>query len=76
MMIDLSDSDSISTGFVRPDAHMPHAVRYTGDLFAKTQPAASERVTGVLDAINAKSGRNTLRPGRVTTAPAGACGER
>jgi len=24
---------------------------------------------GVLDAINAKWGRNTLRPGRVTTAP-------
>jgi len=60
MMIDLSDSDSISTGFVRPNAHMPHAVRYIGDLCAKTQPAASERVTGVLDAINAKSGRITF----------------
>jgi len=35
----------------------------------QTQPAASERVMGVLDAINAKWGRNTLRPGRVTTAP-------
>lgn len=42
---------------------------YTDDLFAETQPAASERVMGVLDAINAKWGRNTLRPGRVTTAP-------
>ena len=42
---------------------------YTDDLFAQTQPAASERVMGVLDAINAKWGRNTLRPGRVTTAP-------
>ena len=42
---------------------------YTDDLFAQTQSAASERVMGVLDAINAKWGRNTLRPGRVTTAP-------
>ncbi|WP_312956447.1 translesion error-prone DNA polymerase V subunit UmuC [Pseudomonas songnenensis] len=42
---------------------------YTDDLFAQTQPAASERVMGVLDAINAKWGRNTLRPGRLTTAP-------
>jgi len=43
---------------------------YTDDLFAQTQPAASDRVMGVLDAFNAKWGRNTLRPGRVTTAPA------
>ncbi len=42
---------------------------YTDDLFAETQPAASERVMGVLDAINAKWGRNTLRPGRVPTEP-------
>jgi len=42
---------------------------YTGDLFAETQPVASERVMGVLDAINAKWGRNTLRPCRVPTAP-------
>ncbi len=42
---------------------------YTDDLFAETQPAASKRVMGVLDAINAKWGRNTLRPGRVRTAP-------
>ena len=42
---------------------------YTDDLFTETQPAASERVMGVLDAINAKWGRNTLRPGRVPTAP-------
>jgi len=42
---------------------------YTDDLFADTQPEASERVMGVLDAINAKWGRNTLRPGRVPTAP-------
>jgi len=42
---------------------------YTDDLFAATQPAASERVMGVLDEINAKWGRGTLRPGRVPTAP-------
>lgn len=42
---------------------------YTDDLFAETQPAASEQVMAVLDAINAKWGRNTLRPGRVPTAP-------
>ncbi|KRW65138.1 DNA polymerase V subunit UmuC [Pseudomonas sp. TTU2014-096BSC] len=42
---------------------------FTDDLFAQSQPAASERVMGVLDAINAKWGRNTLRPGRVTLAP-------
>tara|TARA_Y100000815_G_scaffold245126_1_gene243824 strand:- start:12005 stop:12649 length:645 start_codon:yes stop_codon:yes gene_type:complete len=42
---------------------------YTNDLFAETQPAASERVMGVLDAINAKWGRDTLRPGRVPTTP-------
>lgn len=42
---------------------------YTDDLFAETQPAAAERVMGVLDAVNAKWGRNTLRPGRIPTAP-------
>lgn len=42
---------------------------YTDDLFVETQPAASERVMSVLDAINAKWGRNTLRPGRVPTEP-------
>ncbi|TDL96983.1 Y-family DNA polymerase [Stutzerimonas stutzeri ATCC 17588 = LMG 11199] len=42
---------------------------YTDDLFAKTQPAASERVMGVLDAINGKWGRNTLRPGRIPATP-------
>lgn len=40
---------------------------YTDDLFTETQSAASERVMGVLDAINAKWGRNTQRPGRVPT---------
>ena len=42
---------------------------YTADLFTETQSAASERVMSVLDAINAKWGRNTLRPGRITTTP-------
>ncbi len=42
---------------------------YTDDLFTETQPAAAERVMGVLDAVNAKWGRNTLRPGRIPTAP-------
>ncbi|WP_314408953.1 translesion error-prone DNA polymerase V subunit UmuC [Pseudomonas kuykendallii] len=42
---------------------------YTADLFATTQPEASERVMSVLDEINAKWGRGTLRPGRVTSSP-------
>ncbi|MNF32196.1 DNA polymerase V subunit UmuC [compost metagenome] len=42
---------------------------FTGDMFATTQPMASERVMGVLDEINAKWGRGTLRPGRVQLAP-------
>ncbi len=42
---------------------------HTDDLFAETQPAKSEQVMSVLDAINTKWGRNTLRPGRVPTAP-------
>ena len=42
---------------------------YTDDLFTETQTATSERVMGVLDAVNAKWGRNTLRPGRIPTEP-------
>ncbi len=42
---------------------------FTDDLFSHAQPQSSERVMGVLDAINAKWGRNTLRPGRVKLAP-------
>ncbi|MFF7707976.1 translesion error-prone DNA polymerase V subunit UmuC [Pseudomonas sp. NPDC007930] len=38
---------------------------YTGDLFARTQPAAAERLMGVLDAINGRWGRGTLRTGSV-----------
>ena len=43
---------------------------YTDDLFAATQPAASEKVMAVLDAVNAKWGRGTLRPGMVPPTPA------
>lgn len=42
---------------------------FTDDLFSHAQPQSSERAMGVLDAINAKWGRNTLRPGRVKLAP-------
>ena len=42
---------------------------YIDDLFTETQPAAAERVMDVLDAVNAKWGRNTLRPGRIPTVP-------
>lgn len=42
---------------------------YTPDLFAVQQPAAVERVMGVMDAINARWGRGTLRPASVPTAP-------
>lgn len=42
---------------------------FSDDLFASTPPAAAERVMEVLDAVNAKWGRNTRRPGRVTLAP-------
>lgn len=46
---------------------------FSDDLFASTPPAAAERVMEVLDAVNAKWGRNTRRPGRVTLAPNWAC---
>ena len=42
---------------------------FTDDMFAITQPAASEQVMGVLDQINAKWGRGTLRPGSVPSVP-------
>jgi DNA polymerase V len=44
-------------------------VEYTPDLFAKTQPAASQKVMQVMDQINAKWGRGTMRPGRVPVTP-------
>lgn len=42
---------------------------FTDDLFAVAQPAASEKVMAVLDTINAKWGRGTLRPGIVPVEP-------
>ncbi|MDT4794045.1 Protein UmuC [compost metagenome] len=42
---------------------------FTDDLFATTQSAASERVMGVMDAINDRWGRGTLRPGGVPADP-------
>lgn len=41
----------------------------TDDLFAHTQPAATERVMQVLDAINGRWGRGTLRPAAVPVDP-------
>ncbi|WXL24365.1 translesion error-prone DNA polymerase V subunit UmuC [Ectopseudomonas mendocina] len=42
---------------------------YTDDLFAATQPASSERVMAVLDSINGRWGRGTLRPAAVPAQP-------
>lgn len=42
---------------------------FTDDLFAEVQPEASERVMSVLDEINRKWGRGTLRPARIPAAP-------
>ncbi len=42
---------------------------FTDDLFAPIQPAHSQRVMAVLDSINAKWGRGTLRPGVVPATP-------
>ncbi len=42
---------------------------FTDDMFSETQPVIAEQVMGVLDDINAKWGRGTLRPGRVPVAP-------
>lgn len=43
--------------------------RCTGDLFAQSQPAAAERLMGLLDQINAKWGRGTLRTAAVPLNP-------
>ena len=48
----------------------PDVNAFTDDLFASSQPANSEKVMAVLDSINAKWGRGTLRPGVVPAAPA------
>lgn len=42
---------------------------YTPDLFAPGRDISSERVMGVLDQINAKWGRGTLRPATVPATP-------
>lgn len=42
---------------------------FTGDLFAPEQPETTDKLMGVLDSINSKYGRGTLRPGRVKAAP-------
>ena len=42
---------------------------FTDDLFAEVQPAAAEKVMSVLDDINARWGRGTLRPARVPVTP-------
>ena len=42
---------------------------YTEDLFATSQPESSEKVMGVLDAINTRWGRGTLRLASVPTTP-------
>ncbi|MEH6566620.1 MAG: translesion error-prone DNA polymerase V subunit UmuC [Halopseudomonas sp.] len=42
---------------------------FTDDLFAEAQSAAAERVMSVLDEINGRWGRGTLRPARVPVAP-------
>lgn len=42
---------------------------FSGDLFAQQQPESSEQVMGVLDRINVRWGRGTLRPARVPLEP-------
>lgn len=42
---------------------------FTGDLFAPSQPEASGRVMNVLDEVNAKWGRGTLRTASVPVSP-------
>jgi DNA polymerase V len=42
---------------------------FTDDMFAQVQPEASERVMSVMDRINAKWGRGTVRPGGVPGLP-------
>ncbi|MEE4179021.1 MULTISPECIES: translesion error-prone DNA polymerase V subunit UmuC [Pseudomonas syringae group] len=42
---------------------------FTDDLFAACQPAAAEKVMGVLDEVNSRWGRGTLRAGSVPADP-------
>lgn len=46
-----------------------HQGEYTDDLFAESQPVASGRVMDVLDAINSRWGRGTLRLASVPQSP-------
>lgn len=41
----------------------------TGDLFAVAQPVVSERLMGVLDAVNGRWGRGTMRLASVPVDP-------
>lgn len=41
----------------------------TGDLFAAAQPATSEKLMGVLDAVNGRWGRGTMRLSSVPVDP-------
>lgn len=43
---------------------------FTEDLFAEVQPEAAARVMGVLDQINGRWGKGTLRPASVPSTPA------
>jgi len=47
-----------------------HPGEFTDDLFAHSQPAAADKVMSVLDEINRRWGRGTLRAASVATAPA------
>lgn len=42
---------------------------FTGDLFAEVQPERASKAMAVMDAINARWGRGTVRPGGVPAAP-------
>lgn len=42
---------------------------FTDDLFASSQPAAAQKLMGVLDAVNGRWGRGTLRPAAVPMNP-------
>jgi len=44
---------------------------FTGDLFARQQPVHSDRLMGVLDSINDRWGRGTVRAARVPATPDG-----
>ena len=41
--------------------------RYTPDLFAPAPRPGSDRLMAVVDAINARQGRGTIRPARLAT---------